>query len=201
MRAFHACRPESVSALIEEGIHGHDREALRVRAHAVFGSLFPACRIDEEFDSVLLGTPGVAYLALDGRLLTRRATHYVIYGSEHLNGLAARLDRSDFGAARRHLATVGTPTILECQLTWAVLEGGASPSLSTQLAESVFESVDASVLDEEFDFTCTVSGAVRPASIIGHHHIGEAPDVYQDLRVVDLAGRSCDSCEYRFESA
>lgn len=100
---FHACRPDSVQALLRSGLFGHDANVLRKQAHAIFATAFNARAIDKSFDGVMRSRHGLVYLALDRRTLVGDAAHYLLYGSEQLCAVAAGLDRGDTDTARQLL--------------------------------------------------------------------------------------------------
>lgn len=194
LRAFHACRPESVQAYYSRGIRGHDRGDIDRQARALFRSSYSLRRIRMAIDNVEPGRHGMAYLALDARSVLTDATHYLIYGSEHLNGIAAELDRCDFGPARRALLTVGTPTVFECWLPWSLVNNNLTPDYASELATSLAErwrEDDWALCDGG---TCFVDGGVPPEYIRGHRHARRAPDVFRENGVYDIISAPCDAC-------
>lgn len=194
--AFHACRPASVREYLALGIRGHEPDFLRARAHQVFGARFERAAIDVAFTEVQPGRPGMVYLAVDERTLTDDASHYVTYGSEQLNGVAAHLDREDFGVARRLLASTGTPTIFACGLPWGRLNGDLAHDFMRQLAREIVE-LGADARDATEGWTCCVSGIVSREMIQSHRHVRRAPDVFRNYEVHELAGARCDVCGFR----
>lgn len=194
--AFHACRPASVREYLTRGISGHQPKVLRARAHQVFGARFERATIDAAFNGVHPGRPGMVFMAVDERTLTQDASHYLMYGSEYLNAVAARLDRENFGVARRLLARTGTPTIFACGLPWNRLNGYLASDFLRQLAKEIVElGTDARAATDEW--ACCVSHGVDRELIQGHRHFRSAPDVFRNYEVQGLAGPPCDACGFR----
>src|SRR5437867_4360730 len=95
IEVYHGCRPVDVSDYYRQGLRLGDRQALTQMARTVFLSgEFP--EIDEARFEVALKRlsgidNGVAFVMLDDRYLLQRCGHYLIYGSEHMCGIAAQL--------------------------------------------------------------------------------------------------------------
>src|ERR1051326_7660232 len=116
---YHASRPFDVQTFYSEGLRLADHEKLTARASEIYLSgAFP--EIDEAlFNKAVSGLSGIdhglSYLYLDRDGLIEHCGHYLIYGSEHICGIAAGLmreRRSDFPDYRQVLKRFGRPAII-----------------------------------------------------------------------------------------
>jgi hypothetical protein len=118
--AFHACRPTNVQPYYEKGIQIADHETLTAEARKIFLSgEFPEIT-EEEFEAITRDIPSgddrKTYVVLDQNELLRSSGHYLIYGSEHICGIAASLMRKGGRDYRQILKRFGTPTIFRVEL-------------------------------------------------------------------------------------
>lgn len=170
---FHAARPADVGSYYRYGLRLCHHIELTDTARAIFLSEeFP--EINERiFDAAVKGLNGIddgkSYVTLDDRYFLKHSGHYLIYGSEHICGIAAGLSRNGGKDYRQVLKRFGRPTIFKLSLPFTLID----QSDSSDLAELVHEwvpRVRAGRLPTEIDFTFLLRQALPPASIITHEH-------------------------------
>ena len=112
IEVYHAARPIDVDAYYHQGIRLADHVSLTAAAHRIFRSgEFP--ELDEAaFQRAVQRLSGIdnerIYTGLDDRDFLENCGHYLIYGSEHICGIAAALSRNHVTDYRQILKRYGT---------------------------------------------------------------------------------------------
>lgn len=121
-KAFHGCRPETLSTYYARGLQGQNSECINSKFRKLFADVSPF-----EIDRVIEqsrpgGEPGKIFLTADDRKMIDGFGHYLIHGSEYLLGLATKLTRSNSAKDyRQRLRNVGIPTVLEVDIPLSYL--------------------------------------------------------------------------------
>lgn len=114
IRVYHACRPTDVNEYLENGIHDFTKQ----EAYNIALSRLTQCGIDEQsitevfneqWDSSIHRFDTICVSISKDELLDK-AGHYLVYGSEFINGMAAQLFCQD------ELKQIGVPTIFVCDV-------------------------------------------------------------------------------------
>lgn len=118
-KAFHGCRPKSLSSYYEHGLRGQSAEPILQTFRTLFADV-PEANIEQAIEEMKhreSSEKGKIWLSGDDRLMLQQFGHYVINGSEYLLALAANLSRGDYSEDYRlRLRTIGIPTILEVDI-------------------------------------------------------------------------------------
>lgn len=137
--AFHACRPMSVEPYYRNGLTIADHENLTAFARKIFVTdEFPEITpIDFEMitNKISRIDHQKTYAVLDDEELIRFCGHYLIYGSEHIIGIAAALMKYGKRDYRQILKRFGTPTIFRLELPRDCVPPEQIEQLSDYLSE------------------------------------------------------------------
>lgn len=125
MIAYHGCRPADVTSYYCDGLRGSANVELDAKARAIF-SRIPGVSA-EMIDAAVAGLgrrdEGRIFVCVDKRHLLAHANHYLIYGSERLQCVAAALGASA-PSCMQALKKYGMPTVFRVALPWDfVMEG------------------------------------------------------------------------------
>lgn len=114
IRVYHACRPTNIDEYLKNGIHDFTRQ----EAYDIAMSRLKQCGIDEQtikevfnehWDNSIHHFDKICACISKDQLLNE-AGHYLVYGSEFINGIAAQLFCQD------ELKQIGVPTIFVCDV-------------------------------------------------------------------------------------
>jgi hypothetical protein len=178
---FHATRTANVQRFYAEGLQIADHRKLAERAREIFLSgEFP--EIDEAiFQSAVASLSNsddaLVHVGLDDRPLIESSGHYLIYGSEHICGIAASLTRH-FGCAtdyRQVLKRFGRPTILRVSLPISIVAEWNLLAFAEIVRDSM-KKVEAGREAPKADFTFIIKAPISPRCVLGHEH----PTVIKD---------------------
>lgn len=120
VKAFHGCRPDSLSSYYADGLKGQNAEAIIQRFRLLFSDV-PLLDLEQAIQEMKhreSSEKGKIWLSGDDREMLKDFGHYIINGSEYLLALAANLGTGVYGAEdyRLRLRTIGIPTILEVDI-------------------------------------------------------------------------------------
>lgn len=125
LKAFHGCRPLSLSSYYEHGLQGQDADQLALQFRAMFPEV-PATDLDAAIGSLggrSARERGAIWLVGDDREMIEQYGHYIIQGSEYLMALAAHLGVSPGGEEYRFLLRErGIPTVLEIDIPIGIVQ-------------------------------------------------------------------------------
>lgn len=114
IRVYHACRPTNIDEYLQNGIHDFTRQ----EAYDITMSRLTQCGIDEQtitevfnehWDNSIHHFDKICACISKDELLNK-AGHYLVYGSEFINAMAAQLFCQD------KLKQIGVPTIFVCDV-------------------------------------------------------------------------------------
>lgn len=119
-KAFHGCRPESLSTYYERGLQGQNANSIILKFRKLFADV-PLTDLEKAIEKMQhreSSEKGKTWLSADDREMVREFGHYIINGSEYLLALAAKLGTGQYGEEdyRLRLRTIGIPTVLEIDI-------------------------------------------------------------------------------------
>jgi hypothetical protein len=181
---FHGCRPTEIELYHGNGLRPSDLQQLNEVARRLFlKGQFP--EIDEtgfewavELASKSASSAndeGKIFLAIDDENLIQHCGHYLIYGSEYICGIAAKLCRKYGGDYRQILKRFGIPTVFGVSLPIDDVGDQGVQSLARHLSRIIWES-RAQPTPPMFDWTFTIKRALHPDEMLGHYHPVQIPD-------------------------
>lgn len=171
--AFHACRPTNVQSYYEKGIQIADQKTLTADARKIFLSgEFPEIT-EKEFEAITRdiasGDDRKTYVVLDQDELLRSSGHYLIYGSEHICGIAASLMRHGRRDYRQILKRFGKPTILRVELPSDFIPRDQIDQLASHLGE-IAEDFPGTDQPPDFSWSFIFDSSVPAHCVRSHLH-------------------------------
>jgi hypothetical protein len=177
--AFHACRSMSVEPYYRDGLTIADHDSLTAVARKIFlTNEFPEITC-AEFEMITSKISRIdhqrTHAVLDDDELIRWCGHYLIYGSEHIGGIAAALMKNGRRDYRQILKRFGTPTIFRLELPRDFIPAEQIEQLGEYLGEM---SEDFVGRDEppHLSWSFIFSKAVPAEYVISHAHPEVVPD-------------------------
>jgi hypothetical protein len=178
LRAFHACRPTDISSYDNNGLVPLDYDLFDEMARNHF--------LTEEFPEVtemILNSAikevrrspnreGHISFELNEKSLIERNSHYLLYGSEYLIGIAAALTRNlKMRDYKQTLKKIGIPTIFVCDVPITIIPIDTIYDLCGSILKILFSSI----LDEKYKhpqtfFGFSIDQSLSPDNIVGHYH-------------------------------
>lgn len=193
LRVFHGTRTADAGTFADQGIRLHDRARLESEVRALVerrGELsWMAPTLDEKFAaSGHLIDHGRCYVVVDERVLIEECGHYLLGGSEFLQGI--------IGPERAQAVLEEcAPTVIEVDLPLGLVV----PSFLDQFSRLLIGEW-AKVLRRKrseagrLDFTFTLQAPVPPAWIVGHFHPKIVNDPHRGHNRVEVQRTSCAAC-------
>ncbi len=178
LRTYHACRVKDASVYHDQGIRRNDPRALAELARSIImeeeALAWMRPTIDEKiknFDATERDT-GKLYVVLDDRFLIKHAGHYLIYGSEWIQGFLG-------WSAHDVLRKRGVPTIILIDLP---LVCASSKERLAQVFMREWTRVIVNKPDwvPEIDFSFCLWKDVPKEWVVGHYHPAAVPDCFYE---------------------
>jgi hypothetical protein len=175
IRAFHACRPISVNTYYRNGLLPLNMEELRKLAESYFLSAESPPPHRHCLDRVMQeltneGRKGLLYLLLDDWQFIR-ASHYLTYGSEALQGIAIALSRVTGKDWREILKEKGVPTVFVCDLPLYFIDSSTLHRTASQFVISTLcDLLQPKTELEIIDWSFTFDTVLPPNVIVSHYH-------------------------------
>jgi hypothetical protein len=172
-RVYHAARPRDVDSYYKEGLKlGSQAAQLEWAAEVFLSGEFPEITREDlkaAGGGLGLNEDGQAFVSLDARGYLSGAGHYLIYGSEHVCGIAASLTRRFGRDYRQVLKRFGTPTIFECRLPFELVSSGdLDQFLEVAVAQEPTSRRKRHL--PEVDFTFRLRFPLPPECVLAHKH-------------------------------
>jgi len=141
---FHGCRPNDLSRYYSSGLQPPDLDTLNEAARRIFLSADVPPITEHALSTAIdkisrLSHVGKLYVVLDDRDLIHGSGHYMIYGSEHLCGIAALLSRENGFDYRQVLKRFGAPTLIRFRLPQSSISQQQIDELAQCLRETIWE--------------------------------------------------------------
>lgn len=183
--AYHGCRPLDVSLYYKNGLCVSDHSALISNAIEIFvGDKFKEISADDVLEAAKQH-PGTdnhhLYLILDDRMLVERVSDYLLYGSEFILCIAARL-KDKYGIDySQQLRSIGKPTIFEVEipLNWI-----SDYSWLRGLACEISSAIAYNAVDHVLDYSLPLTHDIPHEFIRSHAHPQVIYDPYVDVAEV-----------------
>lgn len=177
--AYHACRPTDVKAYYRDGLRVANHEILNEIARNIFRTNeFPEIT-DQLFQDAVAKASDIdnlrSYLSLDDQDFLTDSGHYLIYGSEHICGIAANLMQSSAPDYRQVLKRFGQPTVFKLFLRFELIEERDLNELCIVLSKNTEIAKRGKTLPP-IDFTFSIKQNLPAESIIGHYHPNKIED-------------------------
>jgi hypothetical protein len=176
VRAYHGCRPESVDVYYAQGLRTLSRAwavaLARKRFSAQLNPELSTTDVDEAIASVgFHEIEGRVYFCFDDRELLSSCGHYMIYGSEFICGVAARLQRKTGKDYQRSLKAFGVPTILKCDIPITTIARDTLLEIADELIGGL-TFLDSGLVTPfpQSLLAFSVKTAVPAQSVVGHWH-------------------------------
>jgi hypothetical protein len=173
---FHGCRPTNLESYYTEGFKIANIDELNEIARAMLhASQYPEIT-EAIFDEAIAGASRYhdkhLFFVIDEREISG---HYLIYGSEHIAGIAALIHRAAGIDCKYILKRSGTPTVFRIALSRALIPN--------KLIEALASDIRAIVWDERrregpprFDWSFILREPVPYGHVIDHVHPESIPD-------------------------
>lgn len=203
-KAFHGCRPESLSTYYEGGLQGQNADSIIQKFRHLFPDL-PFANLDQAIERMKhreLSEKGKIWLSGDDREMIRDFGHYIINGSEYLLALAANLDTGeDDEDYRLRLRTIGIPTVLEIDIPIDLIP----PVQKLEVAKMILSEWGQLRTKRPLGMSSSPCYVVRsdiPAECIkAHYHPAKIRDLHHYIPTYVNATVRCDYCLTAFEPA
>lgn len=184
VKMYHCCRPSDTQSYYDSGIRVLDANDVNEKFKKLFlgNTKFPQiteshiqAAIDHMADSH--GRAGLIYFGLDDRFLLEHCGHYLIYGSEYLQGLATSIQREFGYELKAELRKSGKPTVFEVQMP---VEDFSEDELWA-LAEQVFPTWAYNIAHNKdssyaLDFCIQIDHGLPADLIVRHYHPETIPN-------------------------
>lgn len=193
VRVFHGTRTSDAGSFTEQGIRLHDRQHLESEVRALvehrdeLSWMVPI--LDGKFQATAhLIDEGRCYVVVDERVLIEECGHYLLGGSEFLQGIV--------GPERaRSVLNDCAPTVIEVDLPL----GRVTPSFLAEFSKKLIGEW-AKILRRKrteagrIDFTFTLQEPVPAAWVVGHFHPKIINDPHHRRAAVKVKRAHCAAC-------
>ncbi|MBR8279086.1 hypothetical protein [Burkholderia vietnamiensis] len=198
LKAFHGCRPVTLSSYYKHGLRGQDGDQLISFFREIFADV-PASDLDAaiaSLDDRSTRERGAIWLVSDDREMIEEYGHYVIQGSEFLMALAATLGVSRSGEDYRfRLRERGVPTVLEIDLPVGFVNGDDIEEVA-KLVLSVWGQAATKQRAGSSPSPCyVVRRTIGAECIVGHVHPAKIRDPHRSNICYVNTQHTCDVCE------
>lgn len=193
VKAFHGCRPASFGTLRQAGLRVQDPAALLRQFRAIYDDVpQPQLQAAEaRMAEVSHDESGRIWLIACDKELVRACGHYMIQGSEYIQGLAVGLGPR----LAQRLRSIGVPTVLEVDLPVSFVGDHQRLSLAREIAAAWGQLRTRRPLGADHPPCYVVRRDIPPEHIVGHYHPRQLRDPH-NLTVKYINDRwTCDGCE------
>ncbi len=198
LKAFHGCRPESLSTYYEQGLQGQDANSIILKLKKLFADV-PLAELDKAIEKMQhreSSEKGKTWLSGDDREMVRGHGHYIISGSEYLLALAAKLGTGQGGEEdyRLRLRTIGIPTVLEVDIPIDLVP----PAQKLEVAKMILSEWGQLRTKRPLDMSSSPCYVVRsdiPAECIkAHYHPARIHDFHHYITTYVNNTQRCECC-------
>jgi hypothetical protein len=177
--AYHGCRTIDTKPYYQSGLLLADHDQLTTAARKIFVTPeFPEIT-QSLFDSITSRIPRgddrKTYVVLDDQELICCSGHYLIYGSEHICGIAARLGENGQRDYRQILKRFGIPTIFKLELPFPIIPAQQIERFAAYLSES-WEDLVGSKSPKRLPWSFIFDFPIPAHCVVSHSHVESIPD-------------------------
>jgi len=178
IKMYHCCRPSDTQSYYDLGIRVLNAAGMNERFKGLFlrNPKFPQIT-DSHIQSAIehmaasYKRRGFVYFGLDDRFLLNHCGHYLIYGSEYLQSLAAFIRRGFRCDLKSELRKSGKPTIFEVRMPISNCSDGELRELAYELFHTwAYNIAHNRTYPYGIDFAIEIDHDLPPDHIIGHYH-------------------------------
>jgi hypothetical protein len=177
--SFHAARPLDPASYYATGIELGDVERMNARAREIFLSAgYPSITppiVDKAIADASTIHDKTLFAVLDEREVSG---HYLIYGSEHICGIAASMSRDVPMDCRQILKNFGTPTLFRISVPLDLIPEIQIQQLAEYLLRMVWDE-RRSKLAPRIDWSLILKNSIPATCMVDHVHPERIPDPLQ----------------------
>lgn len=174
VRAYHGCRPLTIDSYLLEGLKLANHTERTRQAVEFFTSArqdLTRAAVEKAADQQSGIDNQRVYACWDDRALLQYCGHYIIRGSEFLQGIAARLHCRDL------LEQVGVPTIIDIDVPMSFISDGDLQGLACEMSQSG-RARNVPISDGAF----TLRRPLPPSTIVRHRTVTDVIDPVNGMR-------------------
>jgi hypothetical protein len=170
---FHACRAVSLDDYKLNGLRVCNPDDLDGVARTIFGNTPEVAKaianlLDERYTE---HNRGSVFLSLTMEHLVEACGQYLLYGSEYLLCIAARLRREE------ELRSRGRATVVECRVPIELIPDAYLRCLAGDVIEEIFErELDPTYRRTSLTFGFPIRSNIAPENILAFHHPRQIPN-------------------------
>lgn len=184
IKMYHCCHPLDIQSYYDLGIRVLDMAKMNNRFEKLFlgNSRFPQITDTHIQDAIehmadSYQRSGFVYFGLDDRFLLNHCGHYLVFGSEYLQSLAAFIERAIGCDLKSELRKYGKPTVFEVRMPMSSFSDNEIRCLSSEVFHTwAYNVAHDSTYPYELDFGMEIDYDIKPVYIIGHYHPKMIPD-------------------------
>lgn len=193
--AFHACRPVSLISYLKDGLKAHNLAVLEADFHSIFSDVSEEIRNRAiELNKNFLNESGKLFFVGNDDELIWDSGHYLINGSEHIMGLAARLCELTGKDYRLRLRERGVSTMLQVHIPIEKISEPQILATSKQLIALWGNSFCFSDEMYSSEASYVVYGDLPPSCIVDHYHPMKIRDPHNMFITYNEKNTLCDGC-------
>lgn len=197
VRAYHATRAHDMESFYSRGLLPSSTESLTEMATELFSEV-GVTRDEVERaveDRNLDDEDSTLFLSVDDRDYLTDCGHYLIYGSEFLGGIAARLHALYGPAPKELLRQRGHATVFQCTIQTNSIQFQELVALVRCMLREWFQSICFEFSESRpLDFTFVLHSSVPPNQLERHYHPVEIVDPLEQMRLHREQSTTCPLC-------
>jgi len=184
IKMYHCCRPSNTQSYYDLGIRVLDTAEMNNRFKELFlrNPRYPQIT-DSHIQAAIKHMArsyrrhGFVYFGLDDRFLLNHCGHYLIFGSEYLQSLAAFIERETRCDLKSELRKCGKPTVFEVRMRISTFSDGELRELTSKVFHTwAYNIAHNRTYPYELDFGIEIDHELPQDYIIGHYHPKMIPD-------------------------
>ncbi len=204
LKMYHCCRPTSVEEYYDSGIQILDMSEMNSKFQRIFlgnpkyPMVTPNLIQDAiEYMSKSYKREGYVYFGIDDRFLIDHCGHYLIEGSEYLQGLAAFIERETGPNLKSELRRYGKPTIFKVRIPLSTIHESDLRELVCKLLYTwAYNLAHDRSHSYKLDFSIELDQGLPPDHIIGHYHPEEIPDPSNNYEIYHFSNDKKEKSAY-----
>jgi hypothetical protein len=193
VRVFHGTRTADAGTFLSEGIRLHDRQRMEAEVRTLVGRAkdvgWLETTLEKRFaETAHLTDHGRCYVVVDERVLVQECGHYLLGGSEFLQGIVGP-DRA------QSLLGSCAPTVIQVDLPLRRVSQSQQNAFASRLIGDWARMLRGAANEaRRLDFTFVLREAIAADWVVGHFHPTVVYDPHRMRRRVMTTVTSCKSC-------